>query len=357
MVRSYVQHLNAKDKGDNIILKFFDYLLKNSKRNPNVHQCSQFLYGKSSDARFRMIKKKLRAKILDALLVEKNIELNESFDEMEVWTQKLRKKVLTLNYIFHSKGSLPITNELIEEILSNGKKYENFGVMADALKFKKYIKGFSKGINEFNEINEKITFYEYCEQAKSRANDHYYKLIVRHDLQSSASKNEKKKLFQEAILELKKDLKYTESGVVAYYLKTIEVAYFHETYDYLAARDSCLDLLKIIREYPSVYKNIRVGITFDYLGECDVFLGDYEKAISNFRAAQKIFTDHSKNYLVSKELELKTLIYADEIPSAEKALKEIVGHKDVAVMGDFARADMPIIKQTYFSKRRTIKRH
>ena len=334
LIANYLEHLTLKKKEDSKMMMFYNFLVKRSRKDPSAHECANYVYGKNADGKFRMLKSKMRSRILDALVMDKNISASFKGDSSLALSLRARKRVMDLNYIIFSKGVLSIVPELIDEIVAIGIKYENYSSILEALKLKKYLKGFTKNLEEFLETNKRIAFYEYCDQAKGRAADHYYKLIARKDFQSSWSPTVIEKYLQEAIIELKRDFKYTQSGFVGYYLKILEIAYFQNQDDYMAARNSSVELLSIIKKYTSVYRKERVAIAFDNIGECDIFLCDFERAVSNFRSAQAIFPKHSQNLVLAQEMEFKALFYWNKFEETGKALARLKGEIDMSI-GDF----------------------
>ncbi|HEY6160839.1 MAG TPA: hypothetical protein VI112_06435 [Bacteroidia bacterium] len=333
-VRNYLEGLDLKSRKESKLLALFDLIVKRRKGNLNADAFSLHLYGHKADGKFRMIKSKLRSRILDALVLDRSIEMVENIDPVTQSSLKSKKRVLNLTYLYFEKGNIPMVGELVDEILSKGIKFENYVAMIEALKIKKYIKGFVTNISDFQNINKQIANYEYALQARERAADHYYRLITRIDFHAGSNKQEIEGDLREAIIELRRDYKYTSSGQVGYYLKVIEIRYFNLMEDYLAARNSSIDLLEIIRNNPSVYRRQRVGIAFGNIAECDVFLADYERAVSNLAASQKIFPLKSPNFLFSKELELKAWFYWGKYNEAEKALKVLRENTNMSI-GDF----------------------
>jgi tetratricopeptide (TPR) repeat protein len=353
LVRNYLAHLNVKKKGERKALELFDLIVKKAHRDPGSDQYALLVYGRKADGKFRMLKSKLRAYILDSLVLEKSIDLNKTMDPVILSELKLEKRISTMKFLFHSRGPSPMVMNIIQEVLTKGKKYENYGPMLEALKLKKYLRSFIKGISEFEEINKEILFVEYCGQAVAKANDYYYRLITRTDFNANRNKESIEKYSLEAIEELSRDFKYTRAGQVGYYLKQMEVAYFHGRGDYLTARNAGVELLEIIREFPSVYRKSRIGIAFDIIGECDIFLKEYERAISNFTAAQNIFLPGSTNFMVSKELLLRTYFYSNTTALAEKILKEISEHPSASNLGDFRASKYPYyLANIHFKKGR-----
>jgi tetratricopeptide (TPR) repeat protein len=341
LVRQYLEHLNLKKKNDRLLITFFNFLVRNRGRSPDQDKCARFLYGRGSDGKFRMIKTKLRSRLLDALQLDKSLAVNKILDPIDLAGIKMRKRIVDLNYIMFTKGSIPMALEIIDEVVSKGMKYENYLPMIEALRMKKYVRSFCAGIQEFEAINKQIAFYEYCDEVKAKAADYYYKFIARVDFKSSLDKKTYQKYLEESIVELNRDFTYSKSGQVGYYLKLLEYDYFLSLMNFEAARNVGVELLSVIRAYPSVYRKQRVGIAFDNIGQCDIALRDYEKAISNFTAAQKFFPAHSVNFVVSKELEMKACFYCNSIALAEKALNEIMNSPGVALLGDFRSSKYP----------------
>jgi hypothetical protein len=335
LVKTYLDNLVLRSKKDMKITLLFDFLLKNNKALPGAEECAAFLYKSKPDSRFRMLKSKLKSRILDALLTDQNIERNNLLDAADLSAIKARKRLSQYYLLILTRGHSSFSNSMLEEIIRSGLKYENYVAVTEAMKAKKYQKGFSKGLADFQKINLQIAFYEYCDQAKMKARDFYYKFILRTDFNAGYSAGNHRKYLEACIAELSSDFKRTRSALVGYYLKLIAFAHYNAMGDHLTARQSCEELLDITRKNASVYKKQRVGIAFDYLAECDVNLGAYKEALLHLQEAQRSFPLRSNNFLVSKETELKTLFYMDDMKGAGRALNELVENSALTNTGDF----------------------
>jgi hypothetical protein len=334
IIRTSLRSYYSKEEQDFKTLKLFDLLLKNRKEIPDANTCSQLIYNKPKDNTIDKLASRLKAKILDALILDVNMERKGLMDEADASVLKVKKKMMQFLFLYRSRGNHPLVYPLLDDVIAYSKNYEIYSMVIEGLKYKKYFKGYIRGLDDFNKLNEEIAFYEHCEKAVAKANDHYYRLIVRADLHGDINKAQLQRYLAASIRDIDKDYKFTNSGNIGYYLKLIELAYLHNAGDMEKARKVCYELLNILTNNKAVYRKQRVGIAYGNISQCDVFLGDYEKAVENAQA----FVDHtsskSVNYAIAKEQEFHALFYGRRLEEAEKVLQVLLG-ATASQQGDF----------------------
>jgi tetratricopeptide (TPR) repeat protein len=334
IIRTSLKSYYSKDENDFKTLKLFDYLLKNKTAVPSPNECSLHIYGKPKDNTIDKLASRLKSKILDALTLDVNIERKGLLDEQDTQVLKVKKKLMQFMFLYRSRGNHPLVNQLLDDIIGYSKKYELFSSIVEGLKYKKYFKGYTRGLDDFNKLNKEIEFYEHCENAVDKANDAYYRLIIRADFHGNIDKRQLQRYLHESIVDLTNEYKFTGSASVGYYLKLLELAYLHNNEDMLKARDVCQELLQIVEGNKAVYRKQRVGFAYGNMIQCDIYLGNYDSAVKNARAMMQYTPTKGVNFIVAKELEFHTLFYSNKLEDAEKVL-DILLKAAPSQQGDF----------------------
>jgi len=305
-------------------LKLFKYLLRH-KQCPTAAHCCIHVYGTLSkkDA-FAMLKSRLKNKITDALNTLINEETKDTLDEVDYAAMMMDKKSSQYRQFFYSKPGLDITRNLLEETISLGKKYELYDKLVTSLRFKKLRYTHKQGKEAYDALSAEIEFYETCNRAFSKANDYYYETIF---MQSQKGKEDKIKIQKhlfDAIKDLKELYDQTKSNTVNYFLKNLELVQEINNKNYLQARRVGLEFTKIIHTNPSVFRQQRMGIAYDYFSRCELYLGHYDSAAEHAQLAQKKFSPESDNYSVAKAQEFFALFYAGKYNEAEAVAQSML---------------------------------
>lgn len=206
---------------------------------------------------------------------------------------------------------------MLEETISLGKKYELYDKLIPSLKFKKWRYTHKQGKESYSALSSEIELYEICNRAFSKANDYYYETIF---MQSQKGKEDAAKIqkhLSDAIKDLKELFAETKSNTVNYFLKNLELVKEINNKNYLQARRICLEFTEVIRTNPCVFREQRIGIAYDYLSRCELYLGHYDSAAAYAQSAQQKFSPESDNYSVAKQQEFFALFYAGRYKKAE----------------------------------------
>lgn len=314
--------------------ELFNYLVKKKEQAPDVEQCSRVIYGKPNAASMKMLKCRLKNKILDALTTDVNNERREQLDEADRVGVNLRRKFAQFLQLILSVGFEQIAKELLDEIILLAKQYENYSVLSDALKYKKWFGGLAQGETKFFELNKDISLAERSLAAVAKATDNYFHLMIKHSFSTEVDVKDILKFLKPAIAELRKDYDDTKSEVVNHYSKFLEIEYYSLLDNYSKSRSICLDLLNIVRNNKAVYRKQRVGIAYSNLSLIELHLGNYANALETAVLAQKHFLSKSANFIIAKHHEFYALFYSKQYDDALRVSEELL-KGDPKELGDF----------------------
>ncbi len=307
-------------------IKLIEFLLKSEGELPADVKIAKKIYGSDTSARsaMSMLKMRVKDKVMDSILADVNIERAGNIDIADLALIRARKKLAQFQYLYYSKGSLRSTLGLLDEVVDLGKEFELYSSLVEALKYKKWTGGLSRGEQEFTKQSKEVEFYDRCNKAVNRAADLYYLLIMKGDFSGNKDLKKAQEFMQKSIEEMRKDFLETQSPVVEYYLKRMEFVLFESKKNYLKARSICLDLINIVRNKKSVFRKQRIGIAYEYISACETHLSNFKQAIEYAQLAQNNINPGSFNFLIAQEFEIFPLIYSRSYKRASELLKDML---------------------------------
>lgn len=335
--RSYLSYMSVRKDESNKQLELANFLLRSKRACPDENECSLKIYGSKEDYKIHQLKRRLRAKVLDVLTMDINLARKGSLDDVDFVSAKLKKKLLQFQVLYRSKGNLSYNKRLLDDIITESKEYELYEQLISALSYRKYFKGFCKGMKHFKEINKQIAIYEYGKAAQYQAADYYYQLSISDAFPKKNSFQKKQSFIQKCILQMKRDFKHTRSVNILYYLKLMEMAYFENYKEYGSARDTAVEVIELLKKNKSVYRKQRIGIAHDNTGYYKMYLGEYAAAAQDFQNAQRYFPSASANLPLSRDFEFNAWLNAGELKKAEAVSKELLKSSRFS-QGDFRLA-------------------
>lgn len=319
IVKNFLNFSNRQSE-DKLSLQLFDFLL-NAIKEPSDEDCCINIYGTSDDKQesFKKLKYRLKTKILDSLLIDPGDEKKGMMDEVDYAGVRVRKKSIQARLLYFSNPKSETARALLEEIIAECKKFEFYNILVEHIDIEKVRYIFKNGEKEFDKAIAEGNYYRMCADAVTKANDYYYKLIF------VSEKNKKsdpatRAFLTDTITELTELVTRTKSNMIRYYLKFFEIYYYMKSKNYAKARDICSELMDIIIYSPAVKRKQRLGIVYSNLSICEIYLGNFDKALENAQKAQENFVPSSYDHSVAREQEFYTLFYSGRFNEAESAV-------------------------------------
>lgn len=310
-------------------------ILMEAKSPPNAEACCLKLYGRKKSPGFQMLKTRLKEKVFDFLGTDLSADKQQELDELDYATTKMKKKAALFYQLFFSKKRMLWLYDLLDDIISSAREYEQYIILLDHLKFKKSFVSFKKSDKELERINTEMEFSLKCVSIWNKAEHYYYRIGV---LQAFTSKPNRQKALlelEENIAEIKTGFEFTNSSRVHYYMKYLELAYYQLKEDYPQARRVCLELLNIVLNNKSVYRRQRVGVTYVDLSQCEYYLGNFEQVALYAKKAQKIADQSSDNYCIALEQEFCALFAMRQYGQSAEVANKMIASATSKELGEF----------------------
>src|SRR5438105_14308096 len=124
IIRASLTCFSSRKDPNTKSLELFNFLAKNKDTIPSNSECAMHIYKDPKDIRFKMLKSRFRQKLLDDVGFDLNLFKKEMFDEAELGSIKVKKKIAQLFHLYFAKGEQAILSNLLNEIINISKKYE-----------------------------------------------------------------------------------------------------------------------------------------------------------------------------------------------------------------------------------------
>lgn len=338
VVDDYLQRLKPRIGNEEGELKEFQ-LFKLLISNKNKIITDAEIIEATNTERASSLKSNLYQKVLEAFSFDKHITNVNIFNEYDIISFTLKKKLLTFKILLRSsnQGKTEAMNELLDEVIETAKEYEAYDVLVEALTAKKYFNGIRLGIKEFEAINKDIDSYDYCIKAIHYANDCYYRLILNNHFVKSFLKKDLDKYLEQAIQKMESDYKKTKSQQINYYLHIIYFAVCERKKNYFEAIQYCNKLIGMLKKSKVIYRQERVGFALINMCQFKAYIGNYEAAVIDAKKAQEYYLENSFNSVIAKEQEFYACMYSNNEKQALNCIEKLLEHSLVDT-GEFRKS-------------------
>ena len=251
-----------------------------------------------------------------------------SFEEIDLGQIEIYQKLALLQYIIGKKSIITSVIIIREQIMRLAIELELYQLLIEQLYQKKYDVALLEGEKAALEIEKKIAHFERCDIAFRKAPD-LYLLIKEKSLQTTVhEKSIYRAMLQKHIGILVKEYRLSKSPTVKYYLIQHQISLCYLNEDYQKAKKKCFEILELMRSNVSIRRKSRIGIMYDNLAKCDIYLKNYLEAIDYVKVAQGHYEPQSRNCWISLELEFVANLQMQNFKRAKEILENIVtGHK------------------------------
>jgi hypothetical protein len=336
MLLNYLRYFSVRKDADTQLIRLAEIIRGHKETSPSLDDCSRLLYGKMNYNAIQKAKSRLQRKVENLLLLDTGTEKrSDELDELDKNVIQIRRKVTLFHIILlHKTDTKQFLNSEMEEIIRLSRKYELYSTLVEQLKYKKWMYGLRQGKKIFSEINKEIAFYQRCNDALNKAADCYYLAVIRSVHSSKSDLATFRKFLRESIGSLRNEFQVTQSPLVFYYTKQLEIMLYDSENDLEAARTASLEMIRIINEHKSVFRKQRLAVAYDHLASCEIRSGNYESAAHFALDSKKYCKRNTVNYYAAIEYEFLARFYQDDLNGSQRLSQELL-RSVKKEMGDF----------------------
>jgi tetratricopeptide (TPR) repeat protein len=135
---------------------------------------------------------------------------------------------------------------------------------------------------------------------------------------------DKKLLRMKNILDLiNENVAYVQSDYTIYMHDFLKASYWEMKENYVQVKKVLMNLSRFIKSspLPHIYKHRNINS----IGECEIYLGNYQKAIQQFKKAKPFYSlTHKANYYYTLNYEFYPRFYLSQINESEKIVDELL---------------------------------
>lgn len=319
-----------------VLEKLFIHVLSEKNKIKSDKQLSLLVYQKEKLDALVKLKSRLFYFILEVLSSDNLLRKVELYDPCDKQIIRIRKRMLQFRVVYRKKNRAEflILSHLLNEIIKEGKAYEQYDIVVEALIFKKYLLMLRKEFSEIKEIVSNIAFYENAHEMMLIANDYYFNLIVDQEIINKLNPQQKQKMLRSAITELKKYLSQINSANIQFINKVLELEYLISLNKHKNTVEACYDIIAHLYKHHHICRDQWIGFVYDNMSQCQVYKHDYKSAITSSKKAQTFYSSKSNSLLASKQQEFYALFYSGQYKLANEMVKNLLNFP-IINSGDF----------------------
>lgn len=289
-----------------------------NKQEVNYYEFKMLISKKSTDGSFNRVIYKLKSKILETLILDVNIDREETVNSAFKYKLKL-KKMLVSAFVLHSRGMVDISLDIYDEVIKLSKRYELYDDLLEALYVKQGLVGLTKGLKEYEKISEEIIFYEDCRIGLYNAKDWYRAFYAEVDFKGLKGVDYIARL-KKYINHLKVQYQRTRSANIYMYQFLLEMELFQQLKNFSKVDSVGNDFLYFVKRSEALYGKNRIGLIYLQLAENKFKTIDFEQVLNYCEEGLGFFVNKTLNYYLIRELQLEVLFYLNRIEELKKTI-------------------------------------
>lgn len=290
------------------------------------------------------LKSRIFEKSLDALMMDEQY-LSATFCEFDYKLLELKKKLVKVRILQLSvtQSKTDLIYHLVNEIIEEAKKYEIYTIINEALLIKKHMIAGRSNATEIQQVDNEIAFYKSCEIAAYEVVDCYNILIRNEGLNSQLTEKEIINHISNSIRKMEKDLSYTNSEQINYYLFIMKFAFYEKKKDFDKCISICKELIGLLKKSKPIYRVERMGFALDNLSLFYLRSFNYKMAEKAVVEAESFFLPGSHNAMVCLEEKFHIFFHQGKYKEAQECLDKIMAHP-ISDAGKFRNAKFTFYK-------------
>lgn len=289
-----------------------------NKQEVNYYEFKTLISKKSTDGSFNRVIYKLKSKILETLILDVNIDREETVNSAFKYKLKL-KKMLVSAFVLHSRGMVDISLDIYDEVIKLSKRYELYDDLLEALYVKQGLVGLTKGLKEYEKISEEIIFYEDCRIGLYNAKDWYRAFYAEVDFKGLKGVDYIARL-KKYINQLKVQYQRTRSANIYMYQFLLEMELFQQLKNFSKVDSVGNDFLYFVKRSEALYGKNRIGLIYLQLAENRFKTIDFEQVLNYCEEGLGFFVNKTLNYYLIRELQLEVLFYLNRIEELKNTI-------------------------------------
>ena len=329
------QYLLAFDKKKRvyipkIILLFNHIIINHNNKKPPFED----LYPNKNKAAFQLLCYHLRNKVLESLILEVNTNRPGYTSAIGKADIECNKMLMQARLCF-SKGQSQLAINLLNTIISKGKKHEIYAVIIESLYIKKAALNLRYGSKNSIQLQHQIEQYENYRDAGHQTMELQNQLQNLTAFSNTISKEHL--AFEKKIANTEQKYKQYLTPKLEYHFLRIKMNYYQSIMHFKTSNIYCKQMQKFINTHKHMYRKITEGTILLNQVHNYTFMGNFKKALTNSESAIPFFNKGSFNYYTLQKTTFYALYYQAKYTEAY-TLAEINKTLPQAQKTDFQQA-------------------
>lgn len=325
-IRSSFRKIRTTESESLLLQKLFNSIMSGEAKTKTNTELSVLLYQKPKPGAAAKAKSRLFNWILSVLCSDSLLQKEQLFDPADRHIIRVRQKMVQFRVIYRKKNraDIGVLFHVLNEVIKDAKEYEQYDILVEALSFKKYMQMLRKGVAQIKEIERDIARYSYAHTAVLKTNDYYFNLVTNQDVIRKIKPLRLREMVKSAIIELNDFIKRTDSALIKYMTKLLELDYMISTGQHVATIDVCNEVIGLLKKYPTLYRKERMGFVYDNISLCEIYKYNFKNALQNTQLAQQYYSRNGINYMFSKQQEFYALFYNGNYKAALETIRGLL---------------------------------
>jgi hypothetical protein len=323
-----------------LYFKLFDLMCREIKTGEHLSdaQIEEYLYNSLHTTAFPKLVIRLKMRLIEFLSLSMNLEKKGAYSDRGRIIHQIRKK-LSAAQILSFRGSIKLSNSLLDECITYSKKYEFIEEWLTALRLRtqSYViddnsKMVSKCSEEYDRVVKVLV-------AVKKAQTYYAEICSQLEHKSSPIDIE---MLELKVKELQHLYKETKSANVAFFQCFLHTHLFQERRQYVNASEVLQKQLKIIEKSPALNSPERQAVAYLNLAWNELLTFRFKNTLKYSKFVMDILPKNSTNRYQNHLARFFAYFYMGEYENASDILEEMNLHYNNN------EADYMIGKRIYF---------
>lgn len=325
-IQSSFKKQRVSENEELLLKKLFNAIISGEAQRASNAELSMLLYQDYKPGAAAKAKSRLFNWILGVLSSEPLLQKEQLFDITDRHIIRVRQKMLHFRVLYRKKNraSVNVLFHVLNEVIKDAKEYEQYDVLVEALSFKKYIMMLRKGVAQISDLEKDIARYSAAHIAVIKTNDYYFNLVTNQDVIRKIRPQRMREMTRSALLELNDLIKQTDSALVKYMTKLLELDYLINTGQHSATIDVCHDVIHHLKTHPALYRNERMGFIYDNISLCEIYKHNYKNALISSQQAQQYYPKEGTAYMFSRQQEFYVQFYSGNYRAALAIINDLL---------------------------------
>lgn len=280
-------------------------------KNPQIEaeELKQLLGKETTDQAFYKGLTRVKEKLLESLILDTNIRESDKQSDMFINSVHAKKKMMQV-VVLYSRGLEKEGQKLLERLINQGKKYELYEELHQAIHWIRNENGLRFGQKKYDRYTKELMEIRICRDGLYEARNLYYDYYLYSDRNGEVS--EKRERIAKTVNRLKAVVKQTNSDRVRYFYYLMLSEKYALGHEARKTGKLAKNLFSLLNSAPALNMDVKKGVAYSDIADMMLSCGKPKEALSNAHEAKNFFDEASYNYFIVEDIEIRALLLTGE---------------------------------------------